>query len=118
MSNVVTNLLNKRYSAREYQSKKIKQNTINYILHAGRKAPSAGNEQPWKFGIIDEKYMINRISEYTYGQNWIKAAPLIIVLCTDKSKVKAAKELQSERFPEKEKMILNIDDELFQVLNM
>lgn len=118
MSNMIIDLLTKRFSAREFQSKKIEQNTINYILNAGRMAPSGGNEQPWKFGIIDEKYMIHRISEYTYSQNWINAAPLVIVLCTDKSKVKAAKELQSKRFPEKEKMILDIDDELFEVLNM
>jgi nitroreductase len=40
MSNVVIDLLNKRYSARKFQSKKIKHNTINYILNAGRMAPS------------------------------------------------------------------------------
>jgi nitroreductase len=118
MSNVVIDLLNKRYSARKFQSKKIKHNTINYILSAGRMAPSGGNEQPWKFGIIDEKYMIDRISEYTYDQNWINASPLMIVLCADKSKVKEAKKLQSKRFPKKEKMIFNIGDELFEVLNM
>jgi nitroreductase len=118
MSNVVIDLLNKRYSAREFQSKKIKHNTINYILNAGKMAPSGGNEQPWKFGIIDEKYMINKISEYTCGQEGINTAPLIIVLCTYKSKVKAAKELQPKKFSEKEKMILDIDNELFQVLNM
>jgi hypothetical protein len=115
MSNVVIDLLNKRYSARKFQSKKIKHNTINYILSAGRMAPSGGNEQPWKFGIIDEKYMIDRISEYTYDQNWINASPLMIVLCADKSKVKEAKKLQSKRFPKKEKMIFNIGDELFEV---
>ncbi|TYB84099.1 MAG: hypothetical protein FXF54_12315 [Kosmotoga sp.] len=118
MSGLLIELLNKRYSIRDFKNKKISQNIISYILNAGRMAPSGGNEQPWKFGIIDEKYMIYRVSEYTYGQKWINKAPLIIALCTETSKVEYAKKLQSVRFPKLKHKISNMDDELFKMLNM
>ncbi|MFO7882155.1 MAG: nitroreductase family protein [Kosmotogaceae bacterium] len=118
MRDLLIELLNKRCSVRNFENKKISQSTINYILNTGRMAPSGGNEQAWKFGIIDEKYVIDRISGYAYGQKWIKSAPLIIALCTDTSKVEYAKELQSKRFPKMKDSISNIDNALFEILNM
>ncbi len=41
-----------------FSDKKISQEIINYILEAGRLSPSGGNEQPWKFGVINDKDLI------------------------------------------------------------
>ncbi len=43
---------------RDFSDKKISQEIINYILEAGRLSPSGGNEQPWKFGVINDKDLI------------------------------------------------------------
>ena len=84
-TNMILDLLKKRYSCRGFNYQKIPNHVINYIVECGRLAPSGGNEQPWKFGIITDKVIIDELakaSSYLYDQSWITSAPLIIALCT------------------------------------
>lgn len=82
---MLLNLLQKRYSCRNFSSKIITDEIINYILECGRLSASGGNAQPWKFGVITDVDIIKKISEaasVNYNQDWISNAPLIIILCT------------------------------------
>lgn len=58
-----TELLQKRHSIRNYMNKAVPLELIQSILEDSTLAPSAGNEQPWKFLVIRNKQMINTISE-------------------------------------------------------
>ncbi len=116
--NYILELLKKRKSVRNFSEKTIDYETINYILSAGRLAPSGGNEQPWYFGVVDEKYQIEKIAQFTYRQRWIEKSPLIIVLCTDTSKTKESKGIQSQRFPELKDIIYNIENDVYKSLNL
>jgi len=51
-----------RRSIRNYQDNPIPSDLIQCILNDSILAPSSGNEQPWKFIVITNKEMINRIS--------------------------------------------------------
>jgi nitroreductase len=77
---MIIDLLNKRCSVRSFSDREISNEAIAAILAAGRLSPSGGNEQPWKFGVITDKEIINAISGYAYNQEWIRTAPLLIVL--------------------------------------
>ena len=83
MSNMnFTQLIEERFSVRKYKDKKIDRELILKILEAGRMAPSAVNFQPWHFIVIEEKKVLEEI-QTAYSRNWIKEAPVIIVVCAD-----------------------------------
>lgn len=77
-------IVNKRYSARSYKADKVENEKVDYILECARRAPSAVNFQPWHFLVVrnDE----NRLKvQQCYSREWIKTAPMYIVVCTNES---------------------------------
>ncbi|EGK02993.1 nitroreductase family protein [Dysgonomonas gadei] len=77
-------LIESRYSVRTYLSRAVEEDKINYILECARLAPSACNNQPWKFFIIRNQSVISCIQE-SYNREWFKSAPVHIVVCKDSS---------------------------------
>lgn len=115
---MIVDLLKKRCSMRKFKQMPIPQDTIDYIIEAGRLSPSGGNEQPWKFGIINDKELISNIAVAAYNQEWIASAPLLIVLCTTVIEdERGARDIQVSRFPEWKNEISNMDKELYSRLN-
>ena len=55
-------LLVKRRSVRQFQDKSVPSDIIKSIIADSILAPSAGNEQPWKFVIVSKRETIDRIS--------------------------------------------------------
>lgn len=112
-------LLKKRCSVRDFSDKQISESIINDILEAGRLAPSGGNEQPWKFGVITDKSVISLIANAAYKQKWINTAPLLIVLCcTIIPDERNARDIQIKRFPKWKKEIEEMSKELYSCLNI
>jgi nitroreductase len=56
-------LLKSRRSIRLYKNEQVKLETIKAIINDSVLAPSAGNEQPCKFIIVNNKVLIDRISD-------------------------------------------------------
>ncbi|GAB6120522.1 nitroreductase family protein [Dysgonomonas termitidis] len=77
-------LIESRYSVRAYLPRSVEEDKINYILECARLAPSACNNQPWKFFIIRNQSVISCIQE-SYNRAWFKTAPVHIVVCKDSS---------------------------------
>lgn len=116
---MIIDLLRKRYSVRKFIDKEIPKDIIDSIIEAGRLSPSGGNEQPWKFGVISDKSLINSISEIAYNQSWIKSAPLLIVLCTTiVEDSRKGRDIQKYRFPKWSKEIETMDKELYSNINL
>lgn len=74
-----------RRSIRKYTSKKIENEKLNKILESARLAPSANNSQEWKFIAVTDKSKIKEIAR-TSGQDFIAAAPAVIVGCAEENK--------------------------------
>jgi len=53
--NAVIEAIKKRRSIRSYESKPIPKDLINTIIEAGNEAPSAMNSQPWRFVVVEDK---------------------------------------------------------------
>ena len=75
-----------RRSIRNYKKENISKETILDILKSGIKAPSAKNNQPWRFVIVNEEIK-NKISDKMvelYGPNKtaevIKTVPYLILI--------------------------------------
>ncbi|MCI5221351.1 MAG: nitroreductase family protein [Candidatus Electrothrix sp. AR4] len=56
-------LLNNRRSVRNYQDKPVAVNVIQEMIKESTLAPNAGNEQPWKFIIVNNREMLRKISD-------------------------------------------------------
>ncbi len=115
---MILELLKKRCSVRQFQNKPIPDEAIALILEAGRLSPSGGNEQAWKFGVINDKALISQIASISYNQLWIKSSPLLIVLCTEIVEDKrGGRDIQKNRFPRYAEEINELDKDLYSYLN-
>jgi nitroreductase len=75
-------LAKSRFSVRKYKLIPVPEEDLNYILEAGRIAPSAVNYQPWQFLVLGEKESLEKIHQ-TYSRDWFREAPVVIVLLGD-----------------------------------
>ena len=53
-----------------------------YLLEAAQWAPSANNIQPWRFVVVSEADKKEKIARYCLRQDWMKNAPVFIVVCS------------------------------------
>ena len=77
-------LVKKRCSIRQFSSKAIEKEKLEYIIEAARLAPSAVNFQPWKFFVVKSDEGVENIKS-CYSREWIKTVPMFIVACEDHS---------------------------------
>lgn len=77
-----------RRSIRKYLPKPVASSLIEDVLKAGMNAPSAGDEQPWHFIIIDKHDLLQKISEIHPYAKMLKDAPVAVLVCGDLSALK------------------------------
>jgi nitroreductase len=70
-----------RRSIRKFKPDPVPKEMINQLLEAARLAPSASNRQPWRFQVITDPELKNRIFEEAVEghQLQVKEAPVLIV---------------------------------------
>jgi nitroreductase len=76
----ILDLAKKRKSIRKYQTKQIEKEKLEYVLEVAKNAPSACNNQPWQFIVIQTQEKLAEIKT-CYKRDWIKQAPTIIAIC-------------------------------------
>jgi len=74
-----------RRSVRKYNDQKISDEMIKKLLKAAFLAPSAGNQQPWHFVIIDDKKILEKIPDFHPRAEFIKNSQKSILVCADKN---------------------------------
>jgi nitroreductase len=72
--------IQKRCSIRAWNDRPVEKEKIEKVLEAGRRAPSWGNTQPWRFIVIQDMAKIAEIAQAAGGQPHINA-PVLIVCC-------------------------------------
>lgn len=79
-------LLRKRRSIRQFESKKITQDEIDVLVKSVLLSPSSKGLQPWYFVVITEPSIIDELSgAKPHGATFLKNAPLAIAVCADPS---------------------------------
>ncbi len=73
--------IHKRYSCRAYQDKPIEQEVLDRVLEAARLAPSARNMQEWRFVIVRDPQLRQRMQVAANNQPFVAAAPVIVAAC-------------------------------------
>ena len=78
-------LIKSRRSVRRYLPDPVPQEVLDQVLEAGRWAPSANNQQPWAFIVIQDEQVRREVARhaayYLARQARVDEAPLLIVMC-------------------------------------
>ena len=85
-----TELTRIRQSDRKYSDQPIEKEKLQQILETTRISPSANNSQPWKFIVVDEPELKNKIAECAaiLGMNgFAKQAPVIVAVVLEKMNI-------------------------------
>ena len=77
-----------RRSIRKYTNQKIPNSIMQQLLEAGMQAPSAGNEQPWEFIILDDKTLFPKINSFHPHAQMLLEADSAILVCGNLQKEK------------------------------
>lgn len=70
-----------RRSVRSYKKDPIPEEVLNRVLESARIAPSGSNRQPWKFILIKDDVLRQKMISACNNQKFVAEAPLIVVAC-------------------------------------
>jgi len=80
-------LLRSRRSIRKFKDEKIAPELIETIVEAALRAPSSRGINPWEFILVDDAAIMAKLSAAKqHGSQFLKNAPLGIVVCADTAK--------------------------------
>lgn len=83
----ILEIIKSRRSIRNYKKEKIKDEDILKILEAGRWAPSASNNQPWRFIVVKDQELIKKIGDackILTINSFVETSPLIVIIYSEK----------------------------------
>jgi nitroreductase len=83
--NVVTTVIKSRHSIRKFKPVPVDETVIGDAVECARHAPTAMNVQPWLFGIVQDRKMLEKIAELTEHGKFIARAPLCIAVFGEKN---------------------------------
>ncbi len=76
-----------RRSIRKYTDQAVPEEMIKTLLEAAMSAPSAGDQRPWRFVVIDDRRMLDEITTIHPYSAMLKEAPVAILICYDEQLV-------------------------------
>ena len=87
-------LVNKRYSVRNYKTIAVPQGKVIRCIEAARLAPSACNSQPWKFIIVDEPELVNELAKAAFEglldfNKFAFKAPVLVLMVSERENLSA-----------------------------
>lgn len=89
------NLVNKRRSIRKYTDRPASREHLMKCIEAARLAPSACNSQPWKFIIVDNPALKNKLCDKIFNgiysfNKFANEAPALIIVISEREKFLSA----------------------------
>jgi len=72
-----------RRSIRKYKAAPVSDELVKELLEAARLAPSGTNHQPWRFIVVRDPAVKKKIQEAAFNQQYLSAAPVLLVCCAD-----------------------------------
>ena len=77
----VSEAIQKRTTIRSWKPVPVEKEKIMKVLEAGRRAPSWGNTQPWRYVVVQDKATIGELAKTASGMPQVATAPVVIVCC-------------------------------------
>jgi nitroreductase len=87
-------LVNKRYSVRNYKITPVPQEKVVRCIEAARLAPSACNSQPWNFIIVDNPELVNELAKAAFEglldfNHFAFKAPVLVLIVSERENLSA-----------------------------
>ena len=80
-------LLRRRRSIRKFSAEKVAPEAVETLIEAALRAPSSRGINPWEFILVDDPELLGRLSQSKqHGSEFLKGAPLGIVVCADSTR--------------------------------
>ena len=105
-NNSFLKLVHLRQSVRKYTSKPVEPEKLQRCLEAARLAPSASNSQPWKFVVVNDPELKQKVAKETIGplstfNNFVPQSPVIVAIVIEKMKTltKIGASIQDREYP-------------------
>ncbi|HBG06682.1 MAG: NAD(P)H-dependent dehydrogenase/reductase [Geobacteraceae bacterium GWC2_58_44] len=77
-------LLRSRRSIRKFTPEKLTADAIEVLVEAALRAPSSRGINPWQFIVVDDPDVLEKLSQAKqHGSQFLKNAPLAMVVCAD-----------------------------------
>lgn len=95
-----------RRSIRKYTDEPVEKEKVEKLLRAAMQAPSAGNQQPWEFIVVQERENLIKLSEMSPYSKPVKDAPLAFVLLGDTEKMRFPENWQQDMGATAENILL------------
>jgi len=95
-----------RRSVRKYKDQPIEKEKIDILLKAAMQAPSAGNQQPWEFIVVQERENLIKLSGMSPYSKLVKDAPLALVLLGNEERMKFSDNWQQDMGAATENILL------------
>jgi nitroreductase len=74
-----------RRSIRKFKPQPASRQMVKELLEAAMFAPSAGNEQPWQFIVVDERKILDEVPRICPTAAMCRQAPVAVLVCGDAS---------------------------------
>ena len=69
-----------RRSIRKFKNRPLEKEKIDRILRAGMQAPSAGNQQPWEFIVVENRRTLEKLSKMSPYSGPVAGSAVTLVL--------------------------------------
>lgn len=79
----VTEAIETRRSIRQFVQEPMNQDDLREILRLASLAPSAWNAQTWRFAVVQDPQLKEKLQAAAYGQPQVTNAPAVIVVYSD-----------------------------------
>jgi len=77
-------LLRKRRSVRKFTADAVPAADVEIILEAALRSPSSRGINPWEFIVVDDPALLGKLAgAKQHGSEFLKGAPLAVVVCAD-----------------------------------
>ncbi len=79
----VKEAIQSRHSIRNYTQETIPQDDMNRIFELVRLSPSAWNLQPWRFIVVTDPKLKEKLKNAAYDQEQVTSAPAVVIVASD-----------------------------------
>jgi nitroreductase len=76
-----------RRSIRKFLNKPVEKEKIEQLLRAAMQAPSAGNQQPWEFIVVEDRQALDRLSQMSPYSKPVAGSAVTLVLLANESRL-------------------------------
>jgi nitroreductase len=99
------NVMKERFAAKSFSDEKISKENLDKIVEFGRLSPSSFGLEPWKFVVISNQELKNKLVEFCFNQEQVTQASEVVIILNKRKEFEKdssyIRDVFNSRMPEK-----------------